>query len=217
MASLFCLFKNNGHYVNDLSASRRLFPLGSLILTMSNLYTPSPCIELSHGLGSFQGRQLSDPQASPTYPWCILLGHWSFFLECRKIWDLAQLGLPAHSGAIGVVPYSCPAGDSCLHHIYNEVKKKNTLNHVREVSDIKIHGTGWNLWIITLENETKGKQGYCALGVHAKHVISTERSLKFRVKRQTFWVSVVWFYEKSFIFLGVLLPKKKKDRERERN
>ena len=58
--------------------------------------------------------------------------------------------------------------DSRLRHVHIQVEIKITLNHVQRASDRKNHGAGWNLWTITLENETKWKQSCCALEAHVK-------------------------------------------------
>lgn len=122
--------------------------------------------------GSFQESHLSDCQVSPNYSCYILLGHfWEYRLFshrfqiwsqliCLLVMENQRCGSPELSWlhCFPVLPRTrlTPAS-----HLLWSWKEKHP-EHVQRANDRKNHGIGWNLWIITLENETKGKQSYCA-------------------------------------------------------
>ena len=130
--------------------------------------------------GSFQDSHLSDPQVSPNHTWYILLGRWGHVQWFRSFSLRPQIW--SQLGSLVMKNQRCGSPEPSWLHCFPILpstsltpawhlrwsRKDKYPEHAQRASDGKNHGTGWNLWIITLENETKKKQRYCACEAHVK-------------------------------------------------
>ena len=112
--------------------------------------------------GCFQDSHLSSPQVSFNLSLYILLGLWGHFQQYgyfslrSQIWS--QLGSPVtenqrcgslEPSQLHFFPILPSTRFTPASHLHWSRKEKHP-EHVQRANDRKNHGTGWNLWIITL-------------------------------------------------------------------